>query len=285
MSAEEHPVEYLALEALEDEFEDVEVEILRKQHELTKDLYVKRQAVIDKIPGFWPLVIEQSPPEIDEYIQPTDAALFMTSLTNLHVERHELPNGDPRSVRITFTFSENDHFENTTLTKEFNWRNAKDGSSGYVSVPVEIKWKEGKDLTNGMLDLVSKVYKEDAADSENKKKLKELIEETGLDGLSFFSWFGYHGAKISDAEHQEATKKLDEVRAMRKAGKAPEEPDMDEDDDEDEDWEICPGADDVAVCIAEDLWPGAIKYFMNAQDGDSFSDMEFEDASDEEMEE
>ena len=27
MSAEEHPVEYLALEALEDEFEDVEVEI------------------------------------------------------------------------------------------------------------------------------------------------------------------------------------------------------------------------------------------------------------------
>ena len=44
-----------------------------------------------------------------------------------------------------------------------------------------------------------------------------------------------------------------------------DEEDEDEEDEADDDldyeWEIFPIADDIAVCIAEDVWPGAIKYF------------------------
>lgn len=241
--------------------------IVRYQHKLSKDLYVKREKVISQIPHFWPLVIEQSPPDIDEYIQPSDAGLLMNSLTGLSVERFELPGGDPRSIAIRWDFAENEHFENRSLEKKFYWRNAKDGWAGLVSEPVEIKWKPGKDLTNGMLDLVRKVYQEEDAgqtgETETKKELKKQMDSTGLDGLSFFAWFGFRGRKISDEEHREATKMEQERRQARKEGKKTDD-DMDEDEDDDEDeyeWEIYPTGDDLAVCIAEDLWPGAIKYF------------------------
>lgn len=240
---------------------------VRQQEKLTKDIYAKRQEVVNKIPQFWPLVLEQSPPDIDEYIQPQDSALLLSALTNLTVERFELPNGDPRSVSFKWEFSENEYFENKVLEKKFWWRNAKDGWAGLVSDPVDIKWKEGKDLTNGMLGLVQKVWEDEKAgktgETETTKKLLALMEETGLGGVSFFAWFGFRGRKISPEEDKEASKIAQEKRQLRKAGKEVEDDDDDdEDDDEDEyELEIFPTADDVAVCIAEDVWPGAIKYF------------------------
>ncbi|KAF4120222.1 Nucleosome assembly protein (NAP) [Geosmithia morbida] len=331
MSAEnekEIPVAYEQLEELEDDFEDVELEmrecmpmersrtvarpyprlgkeknddetdsdvckVVRQQYNLSKDLYVKREKVVSQIPGFWPLVVEQCPPDIDEYIQPQDANVFMTSLTGLKVDRFELPSGDPRSISIRFEFSENEYFEDRTLEKKFRWRYAKDGWAGLISEPVPIKWKEGKDLTNGMLDLVCKVYQEDQAsakpneETELKKELKKQMDNTGLDGLSFFAWFGFRGRNISDDEHKEALKKEEERRKARKEGKKIDEEDMEDDDDDDEyEWEIFPTADDLAVCIAEDLYPSAIKYFLAAQEQDGLSDLDFEDDeedSDEEM--
>lgn len=284
---------------------------VRQQDKLCKDIYAKRAEVITKIPQFWPLVIEQAPPDVDEYIQPSDSALLLNSLTNLTVERFELPQGDPRSVSIKWEFKENEYFENKVLEKKFWWRRARDGWAGLVSEPVDIKWKDGKDLTGGMLGLVQKVWEEEKAGKEGEteaaKKLKQLMEDTGLGGVSFFAWFGFRGRKISAEEDKEAFQKEQERRAARKAGKETEEDAMDEDsDDDDEDeyeMEIFPTADDLAVCIAEDLWPGAIKYFSkltpekaatmrhenanqtptaNAQEQDDMSDIDFE--SDEEME-
>lgn len=283
---------------------------VRQQDKLCKDIYAKRAEVITKIPQFWPLVIEQAPPDVDEYIQPSDSALLLNSLTNLTVERFELPQGDPRSVSIKWEFKENEYFENKVLEKKFWWRRARDGWAGLVSEPVDIKWKDGKDLTGGMLGLVQKVWEEEKAGKEGEteaaKKLKQLMEDTGLGGVSFFAWFGFRGRKISAEEDKEAFQKEQERRAARKTGKETEEDAMDEDsDDDDEDeyeMEIFPTADDLAVCIAEDLWPGAIKYFSksppekavtmrhkdanqpptaNAQEQDDMSDIDFE--SDEEM--
>lgn len=281
---------------------------------MTKDLYVKREKIISQIPNFWALVLEQSPPEIDEFIQPTDAALLLTSLDSIAVERFELPNGDPRSVAIKFEFAENEHFENTTLEKKFYWRRANDGWAGLVSEPVDIKWKEGKDLTGGLLDLSRKVWEEEKAsgksdeETETKKQLKEKMENTGLDAVSFFCWFGFRGRNISDEEHAEATKKEQEKRQAHKDGKEIAEDKMDEDDEEDDDdeyeFEIFPTADDLAVTIVEDLWPNAIKYFSKcqalpramakifiltcslaqAQEQEAMSDMDFED-DDEDVEE
>ena len=239
---------------------------------MSQELYAKREKLVSQIPNFWPLVFEQSPPDIDEYLQPSDSAVLFDSLIGLTVERFELPGGDPRSISVKFQFKENDDFEDKVLEKKFWWRVAKDDWEGLVSEPVQIKWKKGKDLTSGMLDLVHKVWKEEEAgqdeDTEAKKALKAQIESTGLGGLSFFAWFGFRGRKVTAAESQEAAALLKEKRRARKEGKevdAMEEDEEDEEEDNDEyEMEIFPTGDDLAVCIAEDLWPAAIKYFSES---------------------
>ncbi|KAJ4145922.1 hypothetical protein LMH87_004753 [Akanthomyces muscarius] len=293
----ENPVSFSKLQELEDDFEDVEVELLRQQAKLTADLYTKRAQVIADIPNFWPLVLEQSPADLDEYIQPTDSAVLLNSLTDLSVERFELASGgDPRSIAIKLTFGPNEYFSDTTLEKKFWWRYAKDGWAGLVSEPVKINWKsKDKDLTQGLLDLVCQVRAAERQlpagkklddDAEPKKSLLAQMEATGLGGVSFFAWFGFCGRNVSAEESKEAFKEEQAKRQKRKAGEeVDEDDDEDDDDDFDEyDTEIFPTADDVAVCIAEDVWPNAIKYFITAMEHDALSDMDFEE-SDEEMEE
>ncbi|OTA22546.1 hypothetical protein BTJ68_14257 [Hortaea werneckii EXF-2000] len=62
------PVSYEDLALIEEEFAEVDDEIQRKQHELSKPLYAKRAEAVSKIPNFWPLVMEQAPMEIEDYI-------------------------------------------------------------------------------------------------------------------------------------------------------------------------------------------------------------------------
>lgn len=241
---------------------------MRIQERMSKDLYVKRAKLISEIPNFWPLVFEQAPPDVDEYIQPTDSAVLLSSLVGLSVERFELPEGDPRSISIKWEFAENEYFENKVLEKKFYWRFAKDGWAGLVSEPVDIKWKAGKDLTSGMLDLVAKVYEEEKAgkeeETEAKKALKTQIENTGLGGLSFFAWFGFRGRKVSAEESKEAFKVEVQRRKDRKEGKEVDAMEEDEEDEDEYELEIFPTGDDLAVCLAEDVWPGAIKYFSKS---------------------
>jgi hypothetical protein len=277
--------------------------IVREQVGLTKELYQKRHEIVSQIPNFWPLVIEQAPPEIDAYIQPSDSALLLSSLTSLRVTHFELeencnPDGDPRNVAIRWEFSENDYFEDRVLIKKFWHRRAKDGWTGLVSEPVNIRWKKGKDLTGGLLGLVKRVWElEQELERDGKKNngkkmssqeralkekglaseknaLKKKIENTGLGGLSFFAWFGYRGNRVSVEESELANRKEQDRRRLQKAGKEPpstpvadedEDEDGDGDEDEDEeDLEIFPDGDSLAVTITEDLWPGAIKYFSKS---------------------
>ncbi|KAI0884402.1 nucleosome assembly protein [Annulohypoxylon maeteangense] len=295
---------YEELMDLEKEFDDVETEIIRQQVAMNKTLYEKRAALIAKIPNFWALVFEQAPPDLDQYIQPSDSAVLLSSLTSVSVSHFEIENGgkgDPRSVSIKFEFSENDWFEDKVLEKKFWYRVSKDGEEGLVSEPVPIKWKSAeKDLTQGMLDLVLKVWENDKknppADSTKIKKeknytpdekaLKEKIEATGLGAVSFFGWFGFRGLNISAEESRLAIEEDKKRRAERAAGKIPdlEAVEDDEDEDEDEDplaLEIFPDGEEVALTTSDDLWPNAIKYFSQAQEVD-VSDVDFED-EDEEM--
>lgn len=250
------------------------------------------------------MVLEQAPPDIDQYIQPSDSALLLSSLLSLSVSHFEAsqnpaapqtqgpgPQGDPRSVSITWEFAENEYFEDKKLEKKFWWRRSKDGWSGFVSEPVPIRWKsKQKDLTGGLLDLVVKAWeteqstsKENGAGGNSKenvgkkvltpeqKVLKRKIDNTGMGGLSFFAWFGFIGRHISAEESAAATLLEKQRREARQAGKSLEEEDATEErdeegeDDEGDDLgmslEIFPDGDDLAVAITEDLWPGAIKYF------------------------
>jgi hypothetical protein len=158
------------------------------------------------------------------------------------------------------------------LEKKFWYRSARDGWSGLVSEPVKINWKKDKDLTGGLLDLVIKAWEvEQAANgaaakksgpSDAQKALQKKIEGTGMGGLSFFSWFGFIGRRVTAEMSKEAIKR---EAARRKGEKVEEDEPVTEEQEDQEDLEmsleIFPDGDDLAIAIAEDLWPGAIKYF------------------------
>ncbi|KAK7966062.1 uncharacterized protein PG986_000339 [Apiospora aurea] len=296
-------VSYEQLTDLEKEFEENEVEIIRHQVALNKPLYEKRAKILSQLNGFWALVLEQAPPEVDQYIQPSDSAVLLSSLKDLTVSHFEIENGgkgDPRSISIKLEFNENDYFEDAVLEKKFWYRRAKSGWAGLVSEPVPIKWKKpGKDLTQGLLDLVVKVWEEDKKRGPGKgpitkakdytpaqKELKKKIETVGMGGVSFFGWFGFRGFPISEEESRAATEKEKENRRLRAEGKPVPDDEEEEEDDEDEDddpygLEIFPDGDELAIAISEDLWPSAIKYFTSAQEQGDMSDIDFEDGMDE----
>ncbi|TAQ83714.1 hypothetical protein B7494_g7959 [Chlorociboria aeruginascens] len=318
-------VSYEMLADIEREFDDVETEILRQQVHLSHALYEKRSKILSQIPNFWPLVLEQAPLDIDHFIQPSDSALLLSSLTSLSVSRFEIscpplstnPNpsmngstkgnirskGDPRSIEITLEFSPNAYFENSRLVKRFWYRKSRDGFQGLVSEPVRIQWREGKDLTGGMLGLVCDVWEErtrgnlihgDSNSNGNgsnnslkktkalttkQKSLQRKIENTGVGGLSFFAWFGYIGREVSREENEAAVLLENALREERRNGAisvAELDSKTEEDEDEEIDLEIFPDGDDLALAIADDLWPGAIKYFTQAQEQDALSDADFE---------
>ncbi|KAB5563273.1 hypothetical protein GE09DRAFT_1275304 [Coniochaeta sp. 2T2.1] len=289
---EETGVTYEELEDLEAEFEDVEVEIT--------PLREAQQDHLSRIPNFWPLVIEQAPEDIDQYIQPSDSAVLLSSLTSLSVSHFEIENGgtgDPRSIAIRWEFSENEYFDDKVIEKKFWHRRGKDGWTGLVSEPVDIRWKKGKDLTNGLLGMVKRVWDEEqnikAAGvekkeaSEEEKALRKKIENTGIGGISFFAWFGYIGRRVLAEESKAATEEAVLKRKQRAEGNNTEEEDQkeekkeeEEEEEEEEDYEIFPDGDSLAVTICEDLWPNAITLFTEAQEQDSLSDDGFE--SDEE---
>jgi len=103
-----------------------------------------------------------------------------------------------------------------------------------------------------------------------------------MGGLSFFAWFGFIGRHVSAEESAEATALEREKRIKRsKSNSSPPAEESDEEEEEEEDdvgmsLEIFPDGDDLAVAFTEDLWPGAIKYFTQAQEQDALSDADFE---------
>lgn len=160
-----------------------------------------------------------------------------------------------------------------------------------MSEPVEICWKKGKDLTGGLLGTARKVWDARHAKAKDgsakageltpdERLLKKKMENTGLGGMSFFAWFGYVGRNVSADESQLATEKARRERLARQAGGAStSNADSDEDDEENEDdneLEIFPEGENLAIALAEDLWPNAIKYFTQAQEQDEVSDDDFE---------
>ena len=117
---------------------------------------------------------------------------------------------------------------------------------------VEAKAKESGEIIKGL--------------SNEQKVLKKKIDNTGMGGLSFFAWFGFIGRRVSAEENAAATALEFSKRAARMSGKKlVQEDDEDEEEDDEDDvdmsLEIFADGDELAIAIAEDLWPGAIKYF------------------------
>lgn len=291
------PVSYEDLANLEDEFDQVDTEIMRKQYELSASVYARRSEAVRKIEHFWALVMEQSPPEVSQYIQPQDSRILAESLLGIEVRRPELDangSGNPRSISVTLDFKPNDDFEDTVIEKTFYHRRARDGWTGLVSEPVKIHWKHGRDPTEGLTDGAVALW-------EARKKVgdmgaKGLPEYTSLakkveswNGMntSFFTWFGWVSSRrwVSEEESMAANEKHEAERERRRNGSG-EGKELSEDVEaledaeaelDDEAVEVHEAGEDVAVAFAEDIWPNAIKYFTQAQEDDEeMSDLDFE---------
>ena len=328
------PATYAELYELEDTFESIDAIATAFQASLSHDAYEKRAALASRIPNFWPLVFEQAPPEVDQYILPSDSNVLTGYLTSFSVERFESKNspeifasllrgskndiddeaiGEPRSVSLRFEFKENEYFEDRVLEKSFWFRRSIEGEgddpdiwSGRVSKPVKIHWKDGQDLSDGMTDAACALWDaqekanllapRDLADAKAKaeeikklpeyKYLMEKVDNSVEGSQSFFTWFGYHGPWISTAQDKQA-RALEKSQKRTQAKRFKEEQSDSgakegDDDDDVEDLsempthlavEVFPDGEELALALAEDVWPNAIKQFIEAQEGGDLDDM------------
>jgi hypothetical protein len=271
-----------------------------KEHDL-KDLYTKRGTLLSQVPHFWPTVFLDGPEEVQQLYSPIDMPV-LSAIKSFSVERYQITSsdeGEPRSLRFTFEFHDNDIFEDKVLVKEFEYKSAGIGPGSLVSKPVPIKWKSKKtDLTNGLLDAAvdlelaeqAVVMKQkggqefSAIDREGLwqyEKLREKLEqadEASDDEPSFLNWFGFRGA-------------VGEKKDKPADGAAAQNGQEHEDEDEDDgvlDVEIFPAGEEVAIALADDLWPNVMDYFMRAQEDpnefDGFND-DIDDMTDSEEDE
>lgn len=266
---------------------------MRTSIPLLRPLYEKRNALITsktfQDSDFWPRVFLGAPTQIDGYIMPSDSNILGDCLTNFQVERFEVDehgNGEPRSLRFTFEFKtgeDNPYFEDAKLVKDlyFHKRITKTVTGGaFVSEPVRIRWKPEQDLTGGLLDAACDLFEAEKKDiSANRRNLpeyeklakkleerevaydlQESNDEEGFgelqnSGNSFFAFFGFRGRVVSPEEHQRA------IAEEKEGWQEIEEFDCEGEDDNLDEVEIFPDGEDIAVCLAEELWPDVFKYY------------------------
>lgn len=317
------PAAVTELQLIEASLSDVDTEITAKQYLMTKEILALRQQTINKIPAFWAVVFEHASSELEAAITGNDLDVFTNALKAIEIDRPEIPAnakvsdvglhkfGEPRSVTIRFHFGPNDVISDSVLEKTFFYRYGKDGSAGLVSDPVRVNWKSAdKDLTEGLTEAAYAFW---AAQKNNEaqqqlngvlvgdarkardalarempeyKALKNKLENVELGAVSFFNFFSYRGRWTSAKESAEAKAELLAKRQAAINGNAVEDDDEDEDEDfPEEDVETFPAGHEVAVAIAEDIFPSAIDYFMadTIDSDDEIDGIQIDDSDDEDM--
>ncbi|CAI9754595.1 unnamed protein product [Fraxinus pennsylvanica] len=149
------------LEKINEEASEKVLEVEQKYNEIRKPVYDKRCDVIKSIPDFW-LTAFLSHPAFSELLTEEDQKIFKY-LSSLEVE-------DSKDVKsgytITFNFNPNPYFEDTKLTKTFNF--LEEGTTKITAT--SIKWKAEMGISNTV--------------TEEKKGNKRSHNEE-----SFFTWF------------------------------------------------------------------------------------------------
>ncbi|XP_057842327.2 NAP1-related protein 2 isoform X1 [Cryptomeria japonica] len=171
------------LEKVNEEASDKVLEVEQKYNEIRRPVYEKRNDLIQTIPEFW-LTAFLSHPALCDLLTEEDQKVFKY-LQSIDVEDFK----DVKSgYSISFTFRPNPYFEDTKLTKVFRFTDELTTSvSGSM-----VKWKDGMDLTNGVVP-----------DKEGRKR--SLQEE------SFFKWFSETQQKVpSDVIHDEVAEIIKE---------------------------------------------------------------------------
>lgn len=171
------------------------------------------------------------------------------------------------------------------MVKDFEYKAFGGGPGGYVSKPVNFKWTKRAQKTkiNTLLDLAEQLYQAEEALVQNggieqkereglwqyEKLREELEKEAEGDGRSFLDWFGYRGAVNTKTNSQPANGNTQEDVG--------DESESEDEDDAILDVEIFDSGDDVAIAIAEDLWPNVMDYFIQATSEDTEGDSDEND--------
>ncbi|CAJ2664541.1 unnamed protein product [Trifolium pratense] len=155
------------LEKINDEASDKVLEIEQKYNEIRKPVYDKRNEIIKSIPDFW-LNAFLSHPALSELLNEEDQKVFKY-LSSLEVE----DNKDVKSgYTITLNFNPNPFFENSKLSKTFTF--LEEGTTKITATP--IKWKEGKEIPNGV-------------NHEKNGNKRAPCDDSCGNECSFLSWF------------------------------------------------------------------------------------------------
>lgn len=117
------------------------------------------------------------------------------------------------------------------------------GGSGLCSEPVSIAWKDGKDLTEGVGAAAAAAWEErklKKGRGEMESRLEKMMEQGPSSFFNWFLWTGCHEALGEVHEHDGCDGHHEEEEGP---------------------VEVFPNGEEMAVQIAEDLYPNAPKYF------------------------
>jgi len=239
-------------------------------------LFLLRKQIVSQIPHFWALVLDEIPLEIESHITPADSEIFAEYLLDFEVERFELGK-EPRSFLLRFAFGPNPWFKDNILEKKFWYRRSVDDWQGLVSEPVGIAWKgRKKDLTHGLneatCDLWGELRRRGQVDAKGLEKLKDvecykkvvkIVEDNNSEQDSFFTLFSFVSAYrfVDEKESEMAQRVAEERHQKRKNGEMV--PDMLPESGwhGSDDIMPCPHGEELAIVLADDVFPHAIKYF------------------------
>ncbi|KAK9107644.1 hypothetical protein Syun_023655 [Stephania yunnanensis] len=202
------------LEKINEEASDKVLEVEQQYNEIRRPVYFKRNDIITSIPDFW-LTAFLSHPALGDLLNDEDQKIFKF-LSSLEVEDFK----DVKSgYSITFNFNPNPFFEDTKLTKTFLF--SDEGTTKITGTT--IKWKDGKDLANGV-------------NHEKKGSKRPFSDE------SFLSWFSETQQKdLAEGFHDEVAEIIKEdlwPNPLKYFNNEADEENMDGDEDDEEGKEV-----------------------------------------------
>lgn len=165
-----------------------------------------------------------------------------------------------------------------------NWKKDQDLTKGLLDATCDLYEAEQKDTKVNRVKLpeyekLVKKLEQVEAEAFAGDEDDEADDDSGLAasspaGVSFFAWFGFRGGNATAEQSVAAEKEeLERWQKIEKGEKVEDDDDDDDEEDEDEDddydeeedsleaAEVFPDGEEVAIALAEELWPNALKLY------------------------
>lgn len=206
---------------------------------------------IKGIPEFWLTCFKNNPCLAELITERDEEALeHLINVETVHL-------ADDTGYTLIFTFSENEFFTNTQLTKTYFFKNAEPTGAIVVerSTCTEVDWKEGKNLT-----MTLKARKQRKKGS-NETKVVKMLEPT----QSFFSFFSPKDPPSEESDDDQAAEEYEEMLSL--------------------DFSLAETIKDKIVLHAVDWYTGLAQGYEDAEmDENEYDNMGYDGASSDEEE-